>query len=275
MQLRPVPPLAEVLNAHALLPLAWDAAWEAARFLRDARPADLFVDTKSTPSDLVSEMDKGAEELLIANLLGARPSDGLLGEEGGERFGSSGVRWVVDGTVNYLHHMPTWGVSVAAEQDGRSVIGVVVTPEFDEAYIGVKGDGAWVINGAIATPIRVSECTRLSAAVVATGFGYAAERRRAQGRVVHELISQVSDIRRIGAAVIDYCWLARGRLDAYYERGLNPWDIAAGALIAAEAGAVVTGLRDEDIYGSMMIAAVPAIADELREFLLNAQADRE
>jgi myo-inositol-1(or 4)-monophosphatase len=93
--------------------------------------------------------------------------------------------------------------------------------------------------------------------------------------VVHELISQVSDIRRIGAAVIDYCWLARGRLDAYYERGLNAWDIAAGALIAAEAGAVVTGLRDDDVYGSMMIAAVPAIAHELREFLLNAQADRD
>lgn len=278
MQLRPVPPLAEVLTAHALLPLAWDAAWEAARFLRDERPADLFIDTKSTPSDLVSEMDKGAEDLLVANLLGARPADGLLGEEGGERFGSSGVRWVVDpldGTVNYLHHMPTWGVSVAAEQHGRSVVGVVVTPEFDEAYIGVKGGGAWVINGAIATPIRVSECSRLSDAVVATGFGYAAERRRAQGRVVHELISQVSDIRRIGAAVIDYCWLARGRLDAYYERGLNAWDIAAGALIAAEAGAVVTGLRDEDIYGSMMIASVPAIAHELREFLVGAEADRD
>ena len=93
--------------------------------------------------------------------------------------------------------------------------------------------------------------------------------------MVHELISQVSDIRRIGAAVIDYCWLARGRLDAYYERGLNAWDIAAGALIASEAGAVVTGLRDEDVYGSIMIAAVPAIAHELREFLLSAQADRD
>lgn len=270
--------LAEVLSTHALLPLAWESSWEAARFLRDDRPADLLIDTKSTSSDLVSEMDKGAEDLLIAALLGDRPTDGILGEEGGERFGTSGVRWVVDpldGTVNYLHHMPTWGVSVAAEQEGGTVIGVVVTPAFDEAYIGVKGVGAWVVKESTATAIQVSGCSRLSDAVVATGFGYAAERRRAQGRVVHDLLSQVSDIRRIGAAVIDYCWLARGRLDAYYERGLNTWDIAAGALIAAEAGAVVTGLRDEDIYGSLMIAAAPAIADELRDFLIAADADRE
>ena len=270
--------LAEVLSTHALLPLAWESSWEAARFLRDDRPADLLIDTKSTSSDLVSEMDKGAEDLLITALLGDRPTDGILGEEGGERFGTSGVRWVVDpldGTVNYLHHMPTWGVSVAAEQEGGTVIGVVVTPAFDEAYIGVKGVGAWVVKDSTATAIQVSGCSRLSDAVVATGFGYAAERRRAQGRVVHDLLSQVSDIRRIGAAVIDYCWLARGRLDAYYERGLNAWDIAAGALIAAEAGAVVTGLRDEDIYGSLMIAAAPAIADELRDFLIAADADRE
>ncbi|MSO26806.1 MAG: inositol monophosphatase [Candidatus Nanopelagicales bacterium] len=270
--------LAEVLSTHALLPLAWESSWEAARFLRDDRPADLLIYTKSTSSDLVSEMDKGAEDLLIAALLGDRPTDGILGEEGGERFGTSGVRWVLDpldGTVNYLHHMPTWGVSVAAEQEGGTVIGVVVTPAFDEAYIGVKGVGAWVVKGSTATAIQVSGCSRLIDAVVATGFGYAAERRRAQGRVVHHLLSQVSDIRRIGAAVIDYCWLARGRLDAYYERGLNTWDIAAGALIAAEAGAVVTGLRDEDIYGSLMIAAAPAIADELRDFLIAADADRE
>ena len=271
-------PLADVLSAHSLLPLAWEAAWEAARFLRDDRPADLFIDTKSTSSDLVSEMDKGAEEILIAALLGDRPKDGLLGEEGGERPGTSGVRWVVDpldGTVNYLHQMPTWGVSVAAEQDGQSVLGVIVTPAFGEAYLAVRGAGAWVIQDETATLIRVSDCPKLGAAVVATGFGYAADRRRAQGRVVHELVSQVSDIRRIGAAVIDYCWLARGRLDAYYERGLNAWDIAAGALIAAEAGAVVSGLRDDDIYGSLMIAAAPTIAGELRDLLLTLDADLE
>lgn len=139
----------------------------------------------------------------------------------------------------------------------------------------MRGVGAWVVKDQLATRIQVSECTSLRAALVATGFGYAVERRQAQGRVIHALLSQVSDIRRIGAAVIDYCWLARGRLDAYYERGLNAWDIAAGALIAAEAGAVVTGLRDENIYGSLMIAAAPGIADELREFLLAVDADQE
>ena len=250
-------PLSLVLDAHPLLPLAWDAAWQAARFLQDERPEDLRIESKSTASDLVSPMDKG---------------------EGGERTGTSGVRWVVDpldGTVNYLHHMPTWGVSVAAEQSGQSVIGVVVTPAFGEAYIGVRGVGAWVVTDQMATPIRVSACPHLAAAVVATGFGYSANRRAAQGRVVHELLPKVSDIRRIGAAVIDFCWLARGRLDGYYERGLNAWDIAAGALIAAEAGASVTGLRGDGVYGSMMIAATPAIAGELQEFLLAVDADQE
>ncbi len=273
-----IQPLSLVLATHPLLPLAWDAAWQAARFLQDERPVDLRIESKSTASDLVSQMDKGAEEILISALLGERPTDGLLGEEGGERTGTSGVRWVVDpldGTVNYLHHMPTWGVSVAAEQSGQSVIGVVVTPAFNEAYIGVRGVGAWVVTDQMATPIRVSACPRLAAAVVATGFGYSANRRAAQGRVVHELLPKVSDIRRIGAAVIDFCWLARGRLDAYYERGLNAWDIAAGALIAAEAGASVTGLRGEDVYGSMIIAATPAIAGELREFLLAVDADQD
>ena len=170
-------------------------------------------------------MDRDAETMIIADLIGARPDDGLLGEEGGERPGTSGVRWVVDpldGTVNYLHRLPMWGVSIAAEVDGHGVVGVVHVPEFAESYVAVRGAGAWLVRDGVGERLTGSDCTVLSAAIVATGFGYAAERRRRQAEVVTGLITQVSDVRRMGAAVVDFCWLARGRVDAYYEAGLNP-----------------------------------------------------
>lgn len=267
--------LDDLLALHGLLPVAWHAALRAGAFLRDERPHDLVIDTKSTPSDVVSAMDRDAEAMIIEDLLGARPADGLLGEEGGERPGTSGVRWVVDpldGTVNYLHRLPMWGVSIAAEVDGRGEIGVVHVPEFAESYVAARGQGAWLVRDGVGERLSGSDCPTLSAAIVATGFGYAAERRRRQAEVVTGLITQVSDVRRMGAAVVDFCWLARGRVDAYYETGLNPWDMAAGGLIAAEAGVVVTGLRDDDMSESF-VAAVPAIADDLRAALLDLRAD--
>lgn len=267
--------LDDLLTMHELLPGAWSAALRAGAFLRDERPADLVIDTKSTPSDVVSSMDRDAEAMIIEDLLGARPADGLLGEEGGERPGTSGVRWVVDpldGTVNYLHRLPMWGVSIAAEVDGRGEIGVVHVPEFAESYVAARGHGAWLVRDGVGERLSGSECPALSAAIVATGFGYAAERRRRQAEVVMGLITQVSDVRRMGAAVVDFCWLARGRVDAYYEAGLNPWDMAAGGLIAAEAGVVVSGLRDDDTR-EFFVAAVPAIADDLRAALAELRAD--
>jgi myo-inositol-1(or 4)-monophosphatase len=267
--------LDDLLAMHDLVPLAWNAALRAGAFLRDERPDDLVIDTKSTPSDVVSAMDRDAEAMILADLLGARPSDGLLGEEGGERPGTSGVRWVVDpldGTVNYLHGLPMWGVSIAAEVAGRAEVGVVDVPEFAESYLAVRGQGAWLVRDGVGERLTGSECPTLAAAIVATGFGYAAERRRRQAEVVTGLITQVSDVRRMGAAVVDFCWLARGRVDAYYETGLNPWDMAAGGLIAAEAGAVVTGLRDDDT-GVTFVAAAPGIAVDLRAALVALRAD--
>lgn len=267
--------LDDLLAMHELLPAAWHAALRAGAFLRDERPVDLVVDTKSTPSDVVSAMDRDAEAMIIEDLLGARPADGLLGEEGGERPGTSGVRWVVDpldGTVNYLHRLPMWGVSIAAEVDGRGEIGVVHVPEFAESYLAARGRGAWLVRDGVGEHLAGSDCPDLSSAIVATGFGYAAQRRRRQAEVVTGLITQVADVRRMGAAVVDFCWLARGRVDAYYEAGLNPWDRAAGGLIAAEAGVVVSGLHDDDT-SEFFVAAVPAIADDLRAALGRLRAD--
>ncbi|MSW66874.1 MAG: inositol monophosphatase [Actinobacteria bacterium] len=266
------------MSSHELLPLAWAASVAAARFLRDERPRDLIVESKSTPVDSVTEMDRGAESRLVNTLLGARPTDGFLGEEGGERLGTSGVRWVVDpldGTVNYLYRIPMWSVSVAAEINDESVLGIVVVPEYDEAYVGIKGHGAWLIRHALTEPswveqLQVRECEDVATAMVATGFGYSAQRRQEQAAVVLSLAGQVRDFRRMGCATVDFCWLARGRLDAYYERGLNRWDVAAGALIAAEAGAIVTGLWGENPHEETMVAAVPGIALPMRELLRKA-----
>ena len=257
--------LAEVLALDPLAGLAWRAAHEAGRFLADERPDALAVESKSSPTDVVTQMDRQAEAILIDRLLGARPDDGLLGEEGGERHGSSGIRWVVDpldGTVNYLYGLPMWGVSVAAEDGGteQARVGVVVTPAFDEAYLGIRGAGSWVVHGGVARRLRVRECRSVAQALVVTGFGYTPNQRGRQGRLVAELLPDVRDIRRGGAAVIDLCWLARGRTDAYYEHGLNAWDVAAGSLIAAEAGARVTGGPGT---GRFLLVAVPSISGDL------------
>ncbi|MDD2858851.1 MAG: inositol monophosphatase family protein [Candidatus Nanopelagicales bacterium] len=268
-----------LLARHDLLPLAWEASVAAARFLRDERPHDLVIESKSSPVDSVTEMDRGAEQGIVGTLLGARPDDGFLGEEGGERIGTSGVRWVVDpldGTVNYLYRMPMWGVSVAAEIDEESVIGIVVLPEFDEAYVGIAGGGAWLVRHALSDPIiidrlEVRACADLATAMIATGFGYSAQRRQEQAAVILAIAGQVRDFRRSGCATVDFCWLARGRLDGYYERGLNRWDVAAGSLIAAEAGAVVTGLWGDSPHEETMVAGVPAIAPALRAALRTAQ----
>jgi myo-inositol-1(or 4)-monophosphatase len=207
--------------------------------------------------------------MIIEDLLGPRPDDGLLGEEGGERAGTSGVRWVVDpldGTVNYLHRIPMWAVSIAAEIDGQTAIGVVQIPEFDEGYVAVRGQGSWLVRAGEAERLSGSSCSSLSAAIVSTGFNYSAERRRRQSAAVTALIPHIADVRRMGAAVVDFCWLARGRVDAYYETGLHAWDRAAGGLIASEAGMVV------EVHGGdaeLSLAAAPGIIDDLRPFLLD------
>jgi myo-inositol-1(or 4)-monophosphatase len=253
-----------------LLKLAVTVATEAAELIVERRRGTITVaDTKSTATDIVTAVDRESEELIRARVLAARPDDSFLGEEGDDIFGTSGVRWVVDpidGTVNYLYDLPTYAVSIAVEQDGRTVAGVVVDAPKGEVFTATLGGGAF-LDG---KPIRVSDCTSLDRALVGTGFGYDPDRRVVQAEVVQQLIAKVRDIRRIGVGAIDLCYVGCGRLDAVYERGLNPWDYGAGALVAAEAGARIGGLHGAEVSPEMSIAATPAVFDALHDALAAA-----
>ncbi|MGW5662572.1 inositol monophosphatase family protein [Streptomyces sp. NPDC003758] len=247
-----------------LLEIALEAATRAGAFLRDGRPDDLGVAaTKSSAIDVVTEMDIAAEKLITGLLADRRPDDGLLGEEGASVEGSSGVEWVIDpidGTVNYLYGLPSWAISIAARKDGETLVGVVHAPMRQETFRAVLGGGAFLND----RPARVRPAPELGLALVGTGFGYLAERKARQAEVVRRMIPEVRDIRRGGSAAIDLCDVAAGRLDAYYERGLNPWDYAAGDLIAREAGARTGGRPGEPVSPELTIAAPPPLFDHLQ-----------
>ncbi len=223
--------------------IALDAAEAAGRFLAEGWGAPRqAVTTKSTGTDMVSEMDHGAERILVEAILAARPGDGILGEEGADRPSRTGLRWVIDpldGTTNYLYGLPAWCVSVGIERDGEPVVGVVVAPVMGERYMATAGGGA-TRNG---VPIRVSPEAHLGHALVATGFGYAPERRAYQGAVVAALLPRIRDVRRAGSAALDLCSVACGRVDAYYEVGVQAWDVCAGAVVVREAGGIVDAPR--------------------------------
>ncbi|MFH9227481.1 inositol monophosphatase family protein [Streptomyces lydicus] len=251
-----------------LLDVALEAAHRAGVLLRDGRPADLGVAaTKSSPIDVVTEMDLASEKLITGFIGERRPDDGFLGEEGASSTGTSGIRWVIDpidGTVNYLYGLPSWAVSIAAEQDGEVVVGVVAAPMRGETYRAVLGRGAFSNDEPVHHRPAPPE---LSQALLGTGFGYLVERRAAQAEVVRTLLPRVRDIRRGGSAAIDLCDVACGRLDAYYERGLNPWDLAAGALIAREAGALTGGRPGRSASHELTLAASPALFEQLQPLL--------
>lgn len=250
-----------------LLELALEAARRAGALLRDGRPADLHVAaTKSSSVDVVTEMDLASEKLITELITARRPEDGILGEEGASTAGTSGVRWVVDpldGTVNYLYGQPAWAVSIAAEYRGEALVGVVEVPARGETVHAVRGGGAFV-NGRRAA---VRPSPPLSQALVATGFGYLRERRTRQAEVVRALIPRLRDIRRGGSAAVDLSDVGLGRLDGFYERGLNPWDYAAGALIAREGGALTGGRPGDPVSTDLAVAASPGIFGELQAAL--------
>ena len=217
------------------------------------------VERKSTRTDMVSDADRDAERLIEEMLLGERPDDGLLAEEGGRSEASSGRRWVVDpldGTTNYLYGLSAWAVSIALEDGDGTVLGVVHAPATGETFVATRGGGARC-NG---ETTAVSGQDTLSQALVSTGFGYDAERRADQADLLRRVIGEIRDIRRAGAASLDLCAVAAGRADGYYERGLEPWDWAAGRLVASEAGGTVIELEG-DPFG--LLAASPAIAEGL------------
>jgi len=267
-----VSPSSEV-DLDALLRLASDAAREAGVLLRAMQlEVHSSVETKSSRTDMVSDGDRSSERLIVERILAARPDDAILGEETGERAGTSGVRWAIDpldGTTNYLYGNPFYAVSIGVEVNGAPAVGVVFAPALDELFTAIVGRGAQ-LNG---RPIHVSDKSELATALVDTGFDYAAEKRELQGRVVAQVVHRVRDIRRLGAASLDLCWVAAGRADAYYERGLGGWwDIAAGELVAREAGAITSSTEGGPHSPASMLAAAPGIHAALLELLRDASA---
>jgi myo-inositol-1(or 4)-monophosphatase len=254
-------------------PLTVELAEGAAAIIRDRRPAHVRVGVKSTQTDLVTEVDRATERWLVEQLAVRRPDDAVLGEEGGGRPGTSGVRWVldpIDGTVNFVLGLPQFAVSVAAEVEGSVVAGAVCNPLTGETFSATVGAGAYLNGRRLSGPREVP----LARAVVGTGFAYDAAVRARQIAVVVPLLPRVADIRRLGAASLDLCFLAAGRLDAYFEAGLNRWDHAAGGLIAAEAGCVTSGLHGRAPSAQLYAAAGPALAADLFALLESLAADR-
>lgn len=274
------------LRVH-LRELAVELAIEAGRFVRDERPEHVDVrKTKASDLDVVTIMDTRCEEMLRALIAAERPDDAVLGEEDGLSEGSTGLTWVldpIDGTVNYLYDIPAYAVSVAVVVGDPTVAGAwtpvaggVFNPGVDEIFAAHLGGGATLAAAGTSTfprsrTLSVPEPASLSRALIGTGFSYDIERRGVQGQVVTALLPQIRDLRRMGAASLDLCAVAAGRLNGYYERGLQPWDMAAGMLIATEAGALVTGV-DGPPSSDMIVAAARGVHADLLEALGRALA---
>jgi myo-inositol-1(or 4)-monophosphatase len=257
-----------------LLDLAVRVARDAAVTARRSRTEAITdVQTKSTDTDVVTAADRAVERQVIEALRAERPGDGVLGEEYGDAPAatSGAVRWLldpIDGTVNYLYGLPQYAVSLAAEVDGAVVAGVVINAATGDEWTATTGGGAWRGDRRLHGSVRTS----LDQALVGTGFGYDARRRAHQGAVLARLITRIRDIRRFGAAALDLCAIAEGTLDAYFEKGLNLWDHAAGGLIAAEAGLIVSGLAGAPPGPDMVLAAPPALYGPLHDVLVELDA---
>lgn len=263
-------------DQEALLALAEQVARAAGELLleRFERGTEPPLASKSTPTDLVSEADLASERLIRERLAAARPDDAFLGEEGGGEDGSSGLTWVVDpldGTVNFLFGVPQWCVSVAVRDGEGELAGAVFDPCRGELFCATRQGPALLIDrGSRQSPSSgeplsapLDRCEDLSKALVATGFAYDASVRAAQAEVLARLLPRVRDIRRCGSAALDLAWTAAGRYDAYFERTVKPWDIAAGVLVCERAGLVVQELAErEHLPWGVMVAPAP-IADDL------------
>ncbi|SDR30501.1 inositol monophosphatase family protein [Thermostaphylospora chromogena] len=254
--------------------LAEEIAREAGAMLLDKRPArPEVVQTKSSPTDVVTALDRTAEDLIRSRIRAARPHDAILGEEHGTT-GDGAVRWIVDpidGTVNFLYGLPEWSVSIAVEVDGQVVAAVVNVVPRGEVFTASLGNGAW-LDG---ERLHCNTGVPLSQALIGTGFGYQPGRRAVQAEVLAHVLPRVRDVRRGGSCAADLCSVAAGRLDGFYERGPQYWDYAAGGLIATEAGAVIGGLHGKPHSPEMTICAAPGLFEELHDLLAPLNPERD
>ncbi|GGK85836.1 inositol monophosphatase [Planomonospora parontospora subsp. parontospora] len=261
-------------TAADFLGLAERIAREAGEMLLAERPVRPEVlATKSSPTDVVTALDRASEELIRARIKEVRPDDAILGEEGGVT-GEGRVRWVVDpidGTVNFLYGVPEWAVSIAVEVDGEIVAGVVNIVPRGEVFTAARGGGAWLAG----ERLRCNSGVPLAQALIATGFGYEPGRRAVQAEVLAHVLPRVRDIRRGGSAASDLCALAAGRVDGYYERGPQEWDYAAGGLVAAEAGARLGGLHGKPCNPGLTLCAAPGLFEELHDLLAPLDPERD
>ncbi|MDH3752791.1 MAG: inositol monophosphatase [Acidimicrobiia bacterium] len=255
-----------------LLATAAEAARIAAAHTLERLERPIDIATKSSANDFVTQVDQECEQLIVEHILGERPDDAIVGEEGAAHSGSSGVRWhidPIDGTTNFVYGQPGYSVSIGAEVDGIAVVGAVVDPMHGDTFTARRGGGAFW-NGRSMTPRGSAD---LASAIIATGFAYDADRRRRQATVLVGVLEAVGNLRRVGSAATDLCWVACGRLDGYYEVGLNSWDYTAGVVIAAEAGARVHDLRGDPPSPTFVVAAAPGVHDALVELLVGLDAD--
>jgi len=271
----------ENLEVAELAEMALTLAREGGERAAELRRAGVAVaSTKSSLADVVTAADGEVEDLLRRRISELRPDDAILGEEGDDVPGTSGLTWVldpIDGTVNYLYGLPYWAVSVAVctgEPDPRTwrvLAGAVAAPALGHVWHAAVGSGAFRDG----EPIAVSQEEDLSLALVATGFGYRSEQRAEQARVLATVLPEARDIRRAGSCAIDLCMVGDGTVDAYYESGINAWDMAAGEVIVREAGGLVEGLAGERASTAMVVAGNPHLTGHLARLVQSASRSRD
>ena len=269
--------LESTMHLESILACAIKYARSAGEALAN-RPDVLQIATKSTETDVVTQMDHLAEQIIVAGIQADFPEDGIMGEEGADVESLSGYQWVIDpldGTINYLYGLPAWAVSIARVNlsEQATQVGVVYAPQLDRLYFASAGSGAFLNESR--TRLAVGQCADLGQALVGTGFGYDSTRRAGQARVLTHVLPQVRDIRRIGSCALDLCFVAEGLLDAFFERGVNAWDHAAGALVAREAGAIVSGIRGQKESPDMLLVTNEYLHQDLGQILEYAEADSD
>jgi myo-inositol-1(or 4)-monophosphatase len=258
------------VDPQELLEIAQHVVRNAATIHRSTPRNALGIDTKQSSTDLVTSVDRRTEEFLVAAIRDARPDDGILGEEGSNTPGTSGVRWIIDpldGTTNFVYSYPAHSVALGIEVDDRPVAGVVYDTYHDRLYSGLAGIGAWCDDAAVA----VSAQSDLSLALVGTGFLPLRDVRALQGAILQRLLPRIRDIRRSGCPSLDLCAVASGALDAYYEYGLGRWDIVGGAVIAGAAGATIIEMESTWLPGPLLVAASPGLVQEFVAAILEAE----